>query len=64
MQKWLQHLKSQSTISTLAKSAEANPSRARSLAAAVLAIAIIGSLATFSFTRSATAATPAPAAAK
>ncbi|MGA3195071.1 MAG: trypsin-like peptidase domain-containing protein, partial [Terriglobales bacterium] len=63
MQKWLQHLKSQFTISTLAKSAEANPSRARSLAAAVLAIAIIGSLATFSFTRSATAATPAPAAA-
>jgi serine protease Do len=53
MKMWAQHLKS-----TITKSAAT-----RRLAVAVLAIAVIGSLATFSFTKSATAASPAPAAA-
>ncbi len=63
MQMWVQYLKSKVNNLKLAKSGVANSTRARSLAAAVLAIAIVGSLATFSFTKSATAATPAPAAA-
>ena len=61
MQMWVQHLKSKLTNSKLAKSVEENPTRKRRLAVAVLAIALVGSLATFSFTKSATAATPAPA---
>ena len=63
MQMWVQHLKSKLTNSKLAKSVAENPTRGRRLAVAVLAIALVGSLATFSFTKSATAATPAPAAA-
>jgi serine protease Do len=51
MQMWVHHLKS-----------KVNAARTRRLAAAVLAIALVGSLATFTFTNSAKAASPAPAA--
>jgi serine protease Do len=51
MQMWVHHLK-----------LKVNAARTRRLAAAVLAIALVGSLATFTFTNSAKAASPAPAA--
>jgi len=60
---WVQNLKTRLTNSATGSNAMKS-AITRRLAAGVLAIAVIGSLATFSFTRSATAAAaPAPAAA-